>query len=162
MNSQQILLSLVLREAGVPIEVGHFDERLVIQKSVCSLQYAGVNLGYRFRWYLRGPYCTELTSDAFWLAGQKSQIADELKRWRLDDESRQRIVKLKELFTGRPLAKLANHLELLASVLFIVRSGQAKAKDCARIAHLLKINDKPFTEADVSGAMDTLRRYGIP
>ena len=161
MNGQQVLLALVLREAGVPIEVGQFDNRLVLQKSVCTLQYAGVKLGYRFRWYLRGPYCTELTSDAFWLAGQKPQLEDELKGWRLDDESRKRIAALKDLFTGGSLTKLAKRLELLASVLFIVRTGQAKANDCARIAHLLKINDKPFTKADVSGAMDTLRRYGI-
>src|SRR5260221_9396864 len=95
MNSQQILLALALREAEVPIEVGQFNHRLVIQKSVCTLQYAGVNLGYRFRWYLRGPYSTELTSDAFWLAGQKRQLENELKGWWLDHESQQRIGRLK-------------------------------------------------------------------
>src|SRR5437867_5281289 len=114
MNRQQILLALALREAEVPIEVTQFDERLIIQKSVCVLQYAGVNMGYRFRWYLRGPYCTELTSDAFWLAGQKQQLTGELKSWRLDDGSRQRIAGLKELFTGGSLANLAKRLELLA------------------------------------------------
>jgi len=161
MNAKQILLTLALREAGVPIEVGRFDERLLIQKSVCTMQYAEVNLGYRFRWYLRGPYSTELTSDAFLLAGQKQQLDKELEGWRLDNESKQRIGRLKGLFTSAPLAKLAKQMELLASVLFIVRTGQAKADACARIAHLLKINDKPFTEAEVSCAMDTLRKYGI-
>jgi hypothetical protein len=161
MNRQQILLALALSEGGVPLRVGQFDERLIIQKSVCLLQYAGVHLGYRFRWYLRGPYSTDLTSDAFWLAGRASDLPEELKGWRLDDESRDRINKLKGLFTGAPLTKLAKNLELLASALFIIRTGQAKPDDYARISELLNINDKPFSAAEVSKAMETLRKYGI-
>jgi uncharacterized protein YwgA len=161
MNRQQILLALALSEGGVPLRVGQFDERLVIQKSVCLLQYVGVHLGYRFRWYLRGPYSSDLTSDAFWLAGHQGEVSEELKGWRLDDESRERIHKLKGLFTSTSLAQLAKNLELLASMLFIVRTGQAKPDDYARISDLLKINDKPFSAADVSKAMETLRSYGI-
>jgi len=161
MNRQQILLALALSEAGVTMSVGQFDERLVIQKSVCLLQYAGVHLGYRFRWYLRGPYSTELTNDAFWLAAHQDKLPEELKGWHLDDESRGRIRKLKALFTGASLTKLAKDLELFASALFIIRTGQAKADDCERISHLLRINDKPFSVADVSRAMETFRSYGI-
>ena len=159
MNRQQILLALALREAGVPLDMGQFDQRLLIQKVVCLLQYAGVHLGYRFRWYLRGPYCSELTSDAFWLAGQK-HLKDELKGWQLDEASRQRIGSLKALFSGS-LSEVAKHLELLASVLFIARTGQAKAEDHGRISHLLKLNDKPFSQHNVSEAVATLGKYGI-
>jgi hypothetical protein len=161
MNRQQIALALALAEAGVPIKVGQFVERLVIQKSVCVLQFAGVNLGYRFHWYLHGPYSTDLTSDAFWLAGLKQDVKDELKGWRLDGASRVRIAGLKDLFTVAPLAQLAKRLELLASVLFIVRTGQANGDDYAQICHLLQKSEKPFTLADVTEGAATLRKYGI-
>lgn len=47
--------------------VGSFRARLVLQKTIYLLQAFGIYLGYQFRWYLRGPYSTELTKDAFGL-----------------------------------------------------------------------------------------------
>lgn len=160
MNRQQILFALALQEAGVPLDVSTFDHRLVLQKAVCVLQYAGVHLGYRFRWYLRGPYSTEVTSDAFWLAGQMPTVEEELHGWRLDAASRERIAALKDLFSAPSVSALARRLELLGSILFMVRTGQAPA-DVKEITRLLHLNDKPFKEAEVSEALATLRQYGF-
>ena len=161
MNRQQILLALALEEAGIPVKVGQFDERLHLQKGVYLLQDAGVHLGYRYRWYLRGPYSTDLASDVFFLAGQKKSVKQELAGWQLDVESKTRIGRLKTLLTVGALAELAKHLELLASVLFLIRTGQFRAEAHARISDILKVNNKPFEETDVVGALNQLREYGF-
>lgn len=161
MNRQQVLLALAFKEAGISVSVDTFDERLVVQKSACLLQEAGVHLGYRFRWYLRGPYSPELTSDAFLLSGQHQQVKQELQGWQLDEESKQRIARLKALFFGKSLPALAKHLELLASVMFLIRTRQATATDATRIAQILKINGKPFIAEDVHKALKELGDYGF-
>jgi hypothetical protein len=102
-----------------------------------------------------------LASDAFWLASLSQFVEEELKAWKLDEASRQRILDIKSLFDCTQVAKLAKQLELLASVLFIVRTGQANGDDHQRIAQLLQANKKPFSLRDVSGGAATLRKYGI-
>lgn len=42
-----------------------FDNRLKLQKFVYLLQEYGVNLGYSFSLYLRGPYSPEVAKDGF-------------------------------------------------------------------------------------------------
>lgn len=161
MNRQQIRLALALEEAGIPVRVGQFDERLLVQKGVYLLQEAGVHLGYRYRWYLRGPYSTDLASDVFFLAGQKVGVKDELKGWQLDPESKKRIGRVKKLVTGGELAKLAKRLELLASVLFLIRTRQANAAAPGSISDILKVNGKAFEEEQVVEALGQLKEYGF-
>ncbi|MFI5461119.1 MAG: hypothetical protein ACHRXM_37405 [Isosphaerales bacterium] len=67
MESSQIVLKLVLDEIGLQPQVSTFPERLSIQKTIYLTQLTGLDLGYRFSWYIHGPYCRELTSDAFQL-----------------------------------------------------------------------------------------------
>ena len=157
MNSQQIKLGLALADAGITVNVDTFDDRLILQKAVYLLQEGGVHFGYRYRWYLRGPYSPDLTGDAFLLARGGDEVAD-LKKWNLDETSKERISKLKNLFTcGREA--LPKTLELLASVLFLLRTRQADAGDTARISKILKDNSKPFEPADVERALQTLRDH---
>lgn len=43
-----------------------FDNRLKLQKFFYIMQHMfDLNLGYEFKWYTFGPYCTELTKDGF-------------------------------------------------------------------------------------------------
>ena len=45
-----------------------FDRRLIIQKTIYLLQAFGLNIGYRYSWYLRGPYSPELAHTAYAVA----------------------------------------------------------------------------------------------
>lgn len=168
MNHQQTLLGLALREAGVALRVDEFTDRLVLQKAVYLLQHAKIHLGYRFRWYLRGPYSTDLTDDVFFLAGRAQEVGKELAGWELDAESRQRIGKLREWFAegasrdGRLPGRLDRRLELLASVLFLLVTGQAAHSDSAGISSILERNNKNFSSAEVSDAVEALKAHGYP
>lgn len=45
--------------------VNSFDDRLVLQKVVYLLETLGMKLGYRYNWYIHGPYSPALASDAY-------------------------------------------------------------------------------------------------
>lgn len=46
-------------------DLGCFEGRLRFQNTVQILQSFGIDLGYRFHWYPRGPYSATLTKDGF-------------------------------------------------------------------------------------------------
>src|SRR5438105_1432600 len=99
MDRQQILLAKSLEAAEMPLSVESFDDRLILQKAVYLLQAAGVHLGYRFRWYLRGPYSPEMTAAAFGVLREGQPAQQELQEWKLDDASKERIERLKPLLS---------------------------------------------------------------
>ncbi len=41
-----------------------FEDKLEVQKIIYLLQEYGVNLGYEYEWYIRGPYCKQVSTDA--------------------------------------------------------------------------------------------------
>jgi uncharacterized protein YwgA len=65
MKTKLIALKLFLEELGVLSDIDTVDERKRIQKSIYLGQVAGVDLGYHFGWYLKGPYSPELTKDYY-------------------------------------------------------------------------------------------------
>jgi uncharacterized protein YwgA len=139
MDRQQILLAKTLEAAEVPLNVSTFDDRLILQKAVYLLQNAGVHLGYRFRWYLRSPYSPDMTAGAFGIVGEGQSAQTELRGWKLDDASKERIDRLKSLvFKGEDKAAKARRLELLASVLFLIKTKQAKANDAEETSAILR------------------------
>lgn len=163
MDLQQIRLGLVLKEAGVPVNVRTFDGRLTLQKSGYLLQRAGVPLGYHFNWYLRGPYSPDLTDDVFTLATAEQREATELDQWILDPRSQEIVTRVKSLF-ARAFERGAGAprwLELLASTLFLVRTRQANADDAAGVVGVLRRNDKHYSEEEVRDGVGELREYGF-
>ena len=62
-----------LRELG-DFSLKSFDDRLFLQKAIYLLQILGVDLRFRFSWYLRGPYSNALTQCAF-----EIDVSDTLK-----------------------------------------------------------------------------------
>lgn len=59
------ILGGFLKRVYTDFDMVKFDNRLKIQKYIYLMQRYGLNLGYSFSLYVRGPYCTELTKDAF-------------------------------------------------------------------------------------------------
>ncbi len=57
MGPSQVVLKLVLDEIGVQAQVRAFTQRLFIQKGIYLTQLTGLDLGYRFLWFIHGPYC---------------------------------------------------------------------------------------------------------
>ena len=163
MTQSQILLAKSLEAAGMRMSVDSFDDRLILQKAVYLLQSAGIRMGYRFRWYLKGPYSPDMTADAFALAGAGVDGASELSRWKLDDQSTEKAGMLKALLT-RPdedTAVRAKRLELLGSLLFLLNTRQAATSEPDKAAELLQRNGKQFSSEQVSKAITELKAHGL-
>ena len=59
-----LALGAVLKRIG-NFDINTFEGRLVLQKTVYLLQSLGLYFGYKFSWYVHGPYSPELTREAF-------------------------------------------------------------------------------------------------
>jgi uncharacterized protein YwgA len=163
MDRQQILLAKTLEAAKVPLSVKTFDERLILQKSVYLLQAAGIHMGYRFRWYIRGPYSPDMTTGAFGIINEGEFGVKELQGWKLDKESASRARMLQPLLhhAGENKTDQARRLELLASALFLFKTEQAKPNDPEGTSKILRMNDKHFTTNEVKDAVKELQQYGL-
>ena len=61
----KLLGSLLKRIGYTCFSMRTFKERLILQKQVYLLQAFGLYLGYRYKWYLYGPYSSDLARDGF-------------------------------------------------------------------------------------------------
>lgn len=60
------VLKLVLKELDCDESVqGGVGARKILQKAVYLAQVAAADLGYRYSWYRKGPYCSELADSYY-------------------------------------------------------------------------------------------------
>ena len=161
MDKQQIGLMLALDAVKVRLYLRSFNDRLIIQKAVYLIQKAGLDLGYNFRWYLRGPYSSALTRDAFALAAELQHGETEHQGWRLDKSSKSRLGGLRKLFSISPASKRARRLECFACVHFLVTERQRRTKDVQLIKEDLCKHGKPFSDNEISKAIHDLSQHGL-
>jgi hypothetical protein len=65
MVERAIATKLVLRALDQSESIGSLDDRKRLQKLIYLVQAAGVNLGYGYSWYLKGPYSSALAKDYY-------------------------------------------------------------------------------------------------
>jgi hypothetical protein len=163
MDRQQVGLKLTMDALGFErlFALKDFKDRLILQKAVYLTQAAGLQLGYHFNWYLRGPYSPGLTKDAFAMANELAQKQDDAKDWNLDAESVQRLTRIKPLFEKTPEPDLPKRLELLASILFLLKEKRATSTEPAKLDEVLKRNGKDFSWEEIRQGLKELDEYGL-
>lgn len=87
-----------------------FSNRLKLQKMVYLMQVSGLNLGYEFRLYLKGPYSTILARDGFDMPNIKK--SSELKFEDVDSE--QKFIKLLDFLKDKK--DNVDKMEIMASL----------------------------------------------
>lgn len=121
MNKDHILLKLVLDEIGLgDLKIDDFRSRKILQKKMYLLQLTGVDLGYRFNWYLYGPYCPALASDTFTLRDEV-RYDQECDNYELNSKTKSRLETLNSV-VGLPESVETTEpewLELLASLHYL-------------------------------------------
>jgi len=131
MKTKLIALKLFLEELGVPSDIDTVDERKRVQKTIYLGQIAGVDLGYHFGWYLKGPYSPELTKDYYDLDEALTEGDREFQKKDLKGQLKEKLQSIKTIVTQPcdiPLSQ-ADWLELLASVHYQYdKFDQASAK----------------------------------
>lgn len=149
MDARLIVLHRFVEALGVDGDIGSFENRKRLQKAVYLGQLSGVDLGYRYGWYIKGPYSTDLTRDYFALAEAVSAGEQVPADRQLKPEVRDNLSKVMPLFkvpNGVQLA-LPDWLELVASWHYlqkVSRLDEAKARD---LMMKRKPNLVPYIEA---------------
>lgn len=147
---------------NVSLDMDTFDNRLVLQKSIYLMQVFGVDLGFRFGWHLRGPYCSDLTKTAFELK-ENPESADP-EGITLPASVIERIERFKHWAASSKPGNLPeiDWLELLASMHYIrhvayVRKSKTKEIVCQEL-----ISRKPwYQQEQIDSAWNALNDQGL-
>ena len=143
---------------GLEPKLATFDDRLSAQKAVYLAQAAGADLGYFYRWYLRGPYCPAVADDLF--AAVSSGVCRDIERlsWTLDEPTSGRLDRLRAVIGEWGTTEdLARRVELLASVDFLVTRKQVVLDAPELIVDKLREYGKVFDREDVVRALVAVR-----
>lgn len=131
MNKDHILLKLVLDEIGLgSLEIGEFSSRKILQKKFYLLQLTGIDLGYRYNWYLQGPYSPALANDTFTLR-EEIKYDHEFNDYQLNSKTKNKLGMLKNI-VDLPDTLTTNEpewLELLASLHYLKHIAYWPGKD---------------------------------
>ena len=147
-------LGLLLKDID-NFDMGNFSGRLRFQKTVHLLQSFGIDLGYRYNWYLRGPYCPDLTKDGF-------ELKDVMpKLWNIpiefEDEADQiRYNNFKAFIMGKKDDQ--NALEIASSICFL-RNKEGLDKE--KVLRLTKGKRAHFTMDECQRLWDELEKYEV-
>ena len=131
MTNAHILLKLILDEIGLgELEIGEFNTRKVLQKKVYLTQLTGVDLGYRYNWYLYGPYSPALASDAFALRDEIN-YDKEFNNYELTSRTKSKLATLGDTGSLPQTAETTEPewLELLASLHYLKHIAYWPGKD---------------------------------
>jgi hypothetical protein len=158
MENKLIALKALLDELGIPETITTIDDRKRVQKGVYLGQLSGVDLGYRFGWYVLGPYCAALTKDYYSLAeaiasGDRSYVG-----MKFSDGVRERLRSIAPLMNppnSFPLAQ-EDWLELVSSLHYLKRVVIGDASDALVTLRKAKPHLYPYWE----DAAKALRKAG--
>lgn len=83
LTEREVHISRIEALGGILKKLGNFDpflfksdfnHRLILQKTIYLMQEFGLNIGYFYSWYIRGPYSPALTRDAYEVAKRFEDI----------------------------------------------------------------------------------------
>ena len=113
-------VTVILKELGIPLRVSSKRDRIAMQKGVYLAQRAGVDLGYRFTWYINGPYSAKL-ADAYYQADEEKEVYEGFEA---DREFSNKLKKAKRLIEEKPdTADLPEWLEAVGSLDYMIKVG---------------------------------------
>ncbi|MDH3890552.1 MAG: hypothetical protein OEV49_05675 [candidate division Zixibacteria bacterium] len=151
---------LLMEELG-GFGIDDLEDRVFVQKAIYLLQVLGIDLRYRFSWYLRGPYSTHLTQSVFELTSNKS-MQDEAKKLTIRPEVRPAINKLKKLMEAKPESLTpSSWLELLGSIHYLKHISKAIASKDVAGAILGRAGKDWFSDEEAVAAWDQLDSVGL-
>jgi len=160
----RLALYSFLEALGQKVDLSTFEKRVFVQKIVYLAQEVGIGLGFRFGWYVHGPYSPTLAENAFKLESlvrSADSCKIDLPKSTLNSD---KIEIVKELIedVNRKQKTIEYWLELLASAHFLCTYAYPKAKDEIEVTKRLEIlKRETYGLNDVREAFDLLRKYEL-
>lgn len=150
MDASETVLKLLLDEIGVEASIESVDDRKMLQKAVYLAQaVSGVDLGYRFSWYLKGPYSPPLARDYYRLAGSLEAGDTPEVAYTVDPSVRAKLNRAKELIASVPdgvSLSLPDWAELVASLDYLRRVSRLSEVQARTVLNEQKPHLSPFTD----------------
>ena len=159
MKARQIALKLFLDHLDVPAGIRTFDDRKRVQKAIYLAQRAGVPIGYRFGWYLKGPYCASLTQDYYDLAGAMALGEKDHEDKELKAPVRERLDKVRPLMNKPEWFNRSpeDWLELVASLDYLLKVRKFSIRQAKAVFR----EEKPLLSKYVPEARKALKKAGL-
>lgn len=152
---------MVMREFG-GITLSEFDDRLILQKRIYVLQSFGLDLDYRYNWYVRGPYCPQLTEDAYEAIGRREDLQIQSESFTLTEDSKKTVNDYKTFEAGLDRHNLPIMLELAASIHYFLHVGFLfGGKTYENIKLALRQRGKQFTDEQYQAVWSALDACGL-
>jgi len=121
-NQKLVALRLFLKALDQPEVIETVENRKQLQKAVYLGQAAGADLGYRFSWYVMGPYSSQLTEDYYAFEQTATALPEGVE---LIPTYAERLAKVRAALRKPPTFTRidADWLELLASYHFLRKAS---------------------------------------
>jgi len=135
MDTRLVALELFLKKLNIDDSIQTVDDRKRVQKAVYLGQRSGVDLGYRFGWYLMGPYCPSLTKDYFSLADAIAMGDKEYEGKELLDTIQEKLERVSPLMNKPEDVDLdpEDWLELVASLDYLLKVSKLQVSRAKEI-----------------------------
>lgn len=160
MNNIDIANGIIFQRMG--IKKDSFDDRLLCQKKVYLLQSLGIDLGYTYNWYVRGPYSPSLTNYIY--SNLDVLSSNDFSKYKLSEAAEKSIGQVNILAIERKEDMgLASWYELLASLLYIDKNRQSwniDGQDVSLFCTLMKQKPK-YNAEQCQYAYGVLRKRGF-
>ena len=156
MNRSTVDLGMILRQAPkFEFDMDTFGGRLRLQKFIYLLQAHGIYLGYDFSWYLRGPYCTGLTTCGFALRDIYRDIPETVDVEFADPDDQLNFERFLKFVEDKETD--TNYLEIAASIHILKKTGMAESDIIPRVM----AKSKSFTRGMCEQAWDDMTGQGL-
>ena len=152
-------LALLFRGVQAPIEMGTLDERIRVQKITYLAQSYGIDLGYKFSWYIRGPYSKSVTTAGFEIYENNIDINQIQATQELDQE---RVERFREFIT--PHVNDTLWLEIAGSAIYLRKksyAGQPVDQTIGFLLEDLSCGYKNFDEDLVRNVLNELAEENL-
>ena len=159
MDGRLIVLQQFIEALGEPTDISSIDSRKRFQKAVYLGQLSGVDLGYRYSWYVHGPYSTALTKDYYSLSSALAANENPPADKKLKPAVVEKLESVRDLLKAPADLGLDEPLwyELLASWHYLLKISKL-APEAARET---MVRTKPRLVELVSHADKVLKKHGL-
>jgi len=144
------------------LKLDGFSDRLTLQKRVYLLQHFGIDLGYRYNWYVHGPYSPSLTEEAYGLSATVSEVRKLSEGYQLSPDAKKRIGEYRRFEDDLPEQDLPRSLEIAASIHFLKHVGFVPGGITReRIMKELSERGKDFSDDEVDRIWSMLSKHDL-
>jgi uncharacterized protein YwgA len=159
LDTRHVVLKLFMEALGEEPKISDFDNRKIFQKAIYLVQQLSrIDLGYRYGWYIRGPYSTELARDYYQLA-EAIDLGETTDNHSLISAVEEKLSSVRALLDVPADCQISKSswLELLASwhyLRFVNKLSEDKALEIMR-------TQKPALAPYVPKAKRVIQQHGV-